>query len=740
LDGRLETAPEKLCRHFETSVMKQWTHRFMRRLTVLSLVVVHPHGPCMVSSTRCTHQGGAGDHEDTLHSSTVEWNPKRLPLDVFLRRLQCVSRDNSARGLDSFFSVDSSLPGTAQDQISMGARRFLSDCVADRVESEAKAYLSDHGHPCDGVDVECASLLAASALRLGLRRCPPNPNSASVVDVAVSAFLAVVQRVTRGGDALSKRRRFPSTLMFRRFAAALGPETSAQVDMGWTRVLEAAWQPPGRPPLLTVEVLAVCVPLLEQSQVWTSAIQQGRNDTLALVLICFLSNCTLMVLMEQQIKGYNTAKKEAGGVSSSVDTASLLEQIIRMLTDSITAVELDGLALRDLISAASNLSPLMQLRTGSSGDAKERTALLPNAGGDPAATTREIADPPSLIGWLGLRRPASLTASTLKHVFGMVDCILAKALPLLPNATLGELLELVKVAVAWNNAFVAHRGSVSMTSPHLASILPVVEQRVTSLSSTDIPGVMHLLVSLFSLCARDIDGTTHLARGVVTLMLMHPHVLVESELRSWLASPGPLCLRRRCETFRSSSSTCVPFLSVLVQFPKLEPSMPIASIMNQLVAAAFEIADTSTEHVVILLRLCLGATPVMYQQMVFWETVLPALESFLSGTESLSSSVDDPVDMLILQAWTLVVLLQAAGVQELNGRKPLERCVAPPLETMLLRVIPLVGADMSRCPKDIDAELKHALVFSARQFQRSHYKSNLVGAVSWLRQAITSLC
>lgn len=616
------------------------------------------------------------------------WHPTHMPVDSFLRRLQCVSVDNATRGLDSFFKVDDpvEVSSNVSPCCSTSAHPILLDAVARRIEFEANRLLSS-SEPYDAIDVEHASLLASSALRLKLRRwstCEPPPQQHSTpsptIDLVLRTFLVVVQSAAKGGHPGG---RFSSLSRgFVRLGNGVRPEVAAQIDMGWNRVLEAGTLsledqpcPAGDDaPLLSVQTIAEVIPVLEISPVWASAMKM-QNSSLSILLLCFLARWTVVVISHD-------------GVDVGVDVASLLDQLYRMLRSVVECMELrDISSVTDLLSIAQGVCAL--LPQGGSSSLKSSTASSGNE-----------------------RRAPSATAY-LSH---FLERVLAQLAPFLPASRPHQLVAALQCALVVGR--VARSSSSNNVAPKILSLL---EDQVAAAAPADMMGAFSWLFPLFLLTANSMEGATHMSRRIAGLVVRFPHVIAEHELRLWRVKSSA----QRSNKLRSSSEAVVPLLSALVQHPHIQPTS-LDDVVRDLVLAVRDVSESDIEHLVLLIRIFLAVVaPSTNRSPRLVEWLYPTIDT-VGKRVTFGNHGSSVVDGNVLRGWFIVVLLHAVAMRADDE-----------VHKTLMRHIHAATVIEAESSNLFDSELKQTLGIATRQFlrtQRQGCPSSVTHAVATMHR------
>jgi hypothetical protein len=672
-------------------------------------------GQHFVLSRRTSFSAG----EENINDATLaNWHPKFLPLETFLRRLQCVSTaSTSPRGLPSFFRVATTPTPPTDDALQMA--------VADRIRDASQEMLSSETS-VDSTDVARISLLASSALRLHL------PASSRCVEVSVKAFLVIVQCAGKGGHAASRSSERSSTTNVRRrlrlpsisrvvFRTGPSPEVEAEVHMAWTRLIDAAAHQQQHhqrdvkpllhdasssknPSKLSLPLIAEVVPVLEQSSVWASLFepQQRRREehqALAVMMHGFIVQCIALVLRTDETPKTTPshvatgAQSQAAGVAE-IDRSSLLDQLARMQSAVTNALHVDTLPADDLISIVDGLHLLiLQLR------------------GVPAAST----------SWWGTSPP--LTRASTAQMSEESDSFLRETIAALSLRLQRSSTTATTTCIEPPRLLVALRASLMVPPSAIAPstvMANFMEERVRALSPPDIVKAVPWLLELLYIAATEMDDATVLARHVANVLLQYPYVAVEAELlqlASWPASSPTSA------SLRLSSPVVVPLLTLLERHShKVISAASLSKFIASVVDATEDLCDNSDQMIALYLRLCIAVPQSMYRCMtsdetngVFWARVLPVLCRLADDhrSQSLVNHHGSRMPPLAchIYAWAVVVLLHAAVESPTNEQ------VDRALE-LLLGGIDDSGSHWSEGVK-ADKDWKTALSVALRQFMRS---------------------
>ncbi|CUG78941.1 Hypothetical protein, putative [Bodo saltans] len=504
---------------------------------------------------------------DDTASHLENWHPKLLPLDTFIRRLQCVSvrseydllpnsehqSTSSAtfpRGLEQFFRV---YEEPTRNNIVDNNPNALRLAVAERIQDACEDMLNSDAL-VNSDDVSRISLLASSALRL------PLPETSRCVEVSIKAFIGVLDAALKGDSAAAvsgrtrRRLRFSSVVALPFRSKTMGPEMEAEIHMAWTRLMDATAVGAQRQQIvnttllvpasegrltggggkrskLSLPVIAEIIPIIEQSVVWASLFDQtaaqqqqqlGEHQALAVMMFGFIAQCIADAIRLFSGNDYPPSKATTTPTSSvEVDSSSLLGQLSRMFAAVASVLAVSALPVHDLLSVIESVYPSLMLI------------------GEKGLLSSDVASSSS---WWGKATASSIAPSTtlsqisytsevaLRNAVDTLSLRLQNAPPTIATIDSPRLL------VALRGASLLCRGSSKslLLSPDMAASLSVitsfVEARVRSLAAVDVVNAVPWLLELLRIAVKDLDGATVLAGLVANVLIQHPHVVVEAEL------------------------------------------------------------------------------------------------------------------------------------------------------------------------------------------------------------------
>lgn len=705
-------------------------------------------------------------------SHLENWHPKLLPLDTFIRRLQCVSVRSeydllpnsehqptssaaSPRGLEQFFRVyeeptRNNIVDENQNALRLAVAERIHDACEDMLNSDALVS-SD--------DVSRISLLASSALRL------PLPETSRCVDVSIKAFIGVLDAALKGDSAAAvsgrtrRRLRFSSVVALPFRSKTMGPEMEAEIHMAWTRLMDAAAVGAQRQQIvnttllvpasegrltaggggkrskLSLPLIAEIIPIIEHSVVWASLFDQtaaaeqqqqrlGEHQALAVMMFGFIAQCIAdAIRLFSGNDGPPPSKATTTPTSSvEVDSSSLLGQLSRMFAAVASVLAVSALPVHDLLSVIESVYPSLMLI------------------GEKGLISSDVASSSS---WWGKATASSIAPSTtlsqisytsevaLRNAVDTLSLRLQNAPPTIATIDSPRLL------VALRGASLLCRGSSKslLLSPDMAASLSVitsfVEARVRSLAAVDVVNAVPWLLELLRIAVKDLDGATVLAGLVANVLIQHPHVVVEAELFHPQAFERPAALATGesssssplSTSLRLGSPVVVPLFSLLDRHSHiLLPAARLNRIVGSVIDAADDLCDDNDLLLMLCVKLCV-AVPSVYRITkdddggVFWVRVLPMLSRLAAAAAAASQSQSElqqpPPLCYHLFGWAVVVLLHAAV------ERPMDDQVDKILECFLGGG---VGVDINKHWSEslhADNDWKNALNFALRQFTRS---------------------